>query len=221
VRVELRLADLSLFVRHDGGEPVRIALNGQNNAAIGIAFDAALAALGLAPATPVTLPYEMPAHEVAGGGSYAAGGAAEPLAELSRWFAVAAEILEEFAGRHGEISLEGSSLGSSPVRCWPHHFDIATLVVLEEGDAETARSVGVGLSPGDETYRQPYFYINPWPHLATDDLPNLPAPGHWHTEGFVGAIATGEEVLALADRRAGLAAFVEGAFAASVTELGL
>jgi hypothetical protein len=201
VRVELRLADLSLFVRHDGGEPVRIALNGQNNAAIGIAFDAALAALGLAPATPVTLPYEMPAHEVAGGGSHAAGGAAEPLAELSRWFAVAAEILEEFAGRH--------------------HFDIATLVVLEEGDAETARSVGVGLSPGDETYRQPYFYINPWPHLATDDLPNLPAPGHWHTEGFVGAIATGEEVLALADRRAGLAAFVEGAFAASVTELGL
>jgi len=163
----------------------------------------------------------MPAHAVAGGAAYDTAGNAEALAELARWFAAAAEILEGFADRRGEISLEPSSLGPSPVRCWPHHFDIATLLVLEEGDPETARSVGVGLSPGGEAYRQPYFYINPWPHLATDDLPELPAPGHWHRQGFVGAIATGDEVLGLADRRAGLVAFVEGAFAASIARLGL
>lgn len=92
--------------------------------------------------------------------------------------------------------------------------------MLEEGNPETARSVGVGMSPGDETYTQPYFYINPWPHLATGDLPDLPVPGHWHTDGFVGAIATGEDVLSLADRRAGLTAFVKGAFAASIAKLG-
>jgi len=221
VRVGLALADLSLFVLADGGAPARIALNGQSDAAAGVALDAALAALGLAPATPVALPYDMPAHKVAEGAAYDAAGNAEALTELARWFAAATDILDDFAGRHGAVSVGSSALGTSPVRCWPHHFDIATLVSLEEGDAETARSVGVGMSPGDETYPQPYFYINPWPHLAIDDLPELPAPGHWHTQGFVGAIATGEDVLSLADRRAGLAGFVDGAFAASTSKLGL
>ena len=217
----LRLADLTLFVEADGGAPASIALDGRSDAAVGVALDAALAVHGLAPATPVTLPYDMPAHAVAGGATYDVAGAAAALAELARWFSAAAEILEDFAGRQADISRRSSSLGSSPVRCWPHHFDIATLVTLEEGDPETARSVGVGLSPGDETYRQPYFYVNPWPHLAIDDLPDLPATGHWHAQGFVGAIATGEDVLSLADRRAGLAAFIEGAFVASTARLGL
>lgn len=122
VSVGLRLADLSLFVSADGNEPARIAIDGQSDAASGVALDAVLAVLGLAPATPVILPYEMPAHDVTSGGSYDVAGVAEALAELSRWFSAAAEILEDFAGRHAAISLEPSSLGPSPVRCWPHHF---------------------------------------------------------------------------------------------------
>ena len=57
VRFGLRLADMSLFVSAAGGAPARIDLDGQSDAAVGIALDAALAEQGLAPATPVALPY--------------------------------------------------------------------------------------------------------------------------------------------------------------------
>ena len=109
-----------------------------------------------------------------------------------------------------------SVLNLSPVRCRPHHFDIATYVSLEEGDAENARGVGVGMSPGDESYGQPYFYVNPWPKLGVDRLPELRFPGHWHTEGFVGAIATAERTLELGDTRKGLTRFLDAAFSTAV-----
>jgi len=67
----------------------------------------------------------------------------------------------------------------------------------------------------------PYFYINPWPHLDPADLPALPEPGHWHTEGFVGAVATADEVLSVENPVAGLTAFVESAFAAGRGKLGV
>jgi hypothetical protein len=43
-------------------------------------------------------------------------------------------------------------------------------------------------------------------------LPALPPPGRWHTQGFVGAVATAEEILALDDRRAGVLAIVRAAY---------
>jgi len=94
-------------------------------------------------------------------------------------------------------------------------------VGLEEGNFETARGVGVGLSPGDDAYNQPYFYINPWPHLDPSTLPDLPMPGHWHTSGFTGAIATGQEVLTLPDVEAGLSRFITEAFSAGRARLGI
>ena len=58
--------------------------------------------------------------------------------------------------------------------CWPHHFDIATLVKLEDGQPANARSIGVGVSPGDEYYAQPYVYVSPWPRFDAGKLPDLP-----------------------------------------------
>jgi len=98
------------------------------------------------------------------------------------------------------------------VRCWPHHFDIATYVSLEHGDFETAKGIGVGMSPGDESYDQPYFYINPFPHLNAAELPAPPSPGHLHNEGFVGAIATGDEIISLADIGKALPRFIAESF---------
>src|SRR6267142_868339 len=46
--------------------------------------------------------------------------------------------------------------GPGPLLCGPHHFDLAMLVRLDAGASESARSVGVGVSPGDEFYAQPY-----------------------------------------------------------------
>ena len=37
---------------------------------------------------------------------------------------------------------------ASPVRIWPHHFDMATLISLPTPAGEEARSITVGLSPG-------------------------------------------------------------------------
>ncbi len=75
------------------------------------------------------------------------------------------------------------------VRCWPHHFDIGTVVDLKS-TAEGC-SIGLGLSPGDESYDQPYFYVNPYPNPDLSALPPLLAGDHWHTQGWMGVVATG------------------------------
>ena len=91
---------------------------------------------------------------------------------------------------------------------------------LRSANAESARAVGVGLSPGDTSYGQPYFYVNPWPRLDANDLPGLPGPGHWHSEGFVGAILTGTELSAAPDMAEAAESFVAEAFAIGRAKLG-
>ena len=94
----------------------------------------------------------------------------------------------------------------------------ATLVSLEEGP--NARTIGVGVSPGDQYYAQPYAYVTPWPRFDGDKLPDPPPPGHWHTEGFFGAVLTGDDILAMADRGRGLLAFINAAFDLGRARLG-
>jgi len=50
-------------------------------------------------------------------------------------------------------------------------------------------------------------------------LPPL-ALGHWHTEGFTGAVALAESIVALDDRRAGVSGFVRSAYDAGRAQLG-
>ena len=107
--------------------------------------------------------------------------------ELAGWYGTAAQLFARIAERPG----------ASPVRLWPHHFDIATLITIDRGKtSEEARSVGVGLSPGDGSYDDPYWYVTPWPYPPKDTPePVLPA-GHWHTQGWCGAVLTASELLA-------------------------
>ena len=71
------------------------------------------------------------------------------------------------------------------------------------------------MSPGDETYPEPYFYVVPYPTLAPDGLPDLPA-GAWHTEGWVGAVFTASEVIPTGDSQAEVvASFVRTTVSAS------
>lgn len=135
------------------------------------------------------LPYEMPDHAIASSGTYGDGLADGALGELAAWFDGAATLLAEGPGKE---------TGASPVRLWPHHFDIATLISLDESGGEDARSIGVGLSPGDETYDTPYFYVSPWPYPDKDALPELGA-GHWHTEGYTAAILEAADITGGAD----------------------
>jgi hypothetical protein len=128
---------------------------------------------------PLERPGEIPAHPVGGGAPFSFP-CANAFAEIGRYFANADRVLRRIADRNP---------GASPVRCWPHHFDIATLIALDPGaDPETARSIGVGLSPGDGSYDEPYFYVLPWPAPEDRELPELASGGRWHTAGWTGAV---------------------------------
>jgi hypothetical protein len=75
---------------------------------------------------------------------------------------------------------------------------IATLIQV---DAEAKTSIGVGMTPGDGNYAEPYWYVSPWPYPTSPQLPDLPA-GAWHTEGWTGAVLTGTDVVAAGDAAA-------------------
>ena len=140
----------------------------------------AIAAEAGSPSEPLVRPgYALPDHPVAGGERLEEPG--EALRELCRWYANSAALL-------AELALETSE--ASPVRCWPHHFDIATLLTLGEG-----RTIGLGLSPGDLSYPEPYWYVGPYPYPKNPELPKLPAGGKWHTEGFFAAVLTGSDLV--------------------------
>ncbi len=128
---------------------------------------------------PLERPGELPAHPIGTGAPFTAGDG-KPFDELGRYFANLDRLLRR---------IEDRNPGASPVRCWPHHFDLATLILLDpEADPEHARSIGVGLSPGDGTYPEPYLYVLPWPKPEGHDLPELAGGGRWHTEGWTGAV---------------------------------
>jgi hypothetical protein len=157
--------------------------------------------------------YEMPEHQVGQGQPFDFN---EPdaFAELGRWFASAHHVLGKVQERE---------TNASPVRCWPHHFDIATLITLDpEKDAEHARAIGVGLSPGDGSYAEPYFYANPWPPPKNPNPPALEA-GQWHTAGFFGAVLTAGEIVEIEGSEARLArvnGFLNAAIDAGCNLLG-
>lgn len=137
----------------------------------------------------------------------------EAFAELSRWYGNAAGVLERLAAREST---------ASPVRCWPHHFDIAVLFPLGGGKSgETERSIGVGMTPGDDTYPEPYWYVLPWPR-PDEKPPPLPVGG-WHTEEWYGAVLNARDVLGQRDsdrQRGTVEEYVRHAIAACRRLLG-
>jgi hypothetical protein len=131
---------------------------------------------------PLERPEGLPAHPVSTGAPFSLAGSAAPP-ELERYYAGADRLLR---------ALRDANPEASPVRCWPHHFDLATLLRLDpDADPEAARSIGVGLIPGDAAMPEPYFYLLPWPRPA-GDLPKLDGGG-WHTGDWVGPVLDAAE----------------------------
>jgi hypothetical protein len=135
-------------------------------------------------------PYAIPASAVAGGAAFSAAtdGA---RAELARWFANADGLLRDVAAAWP---------GSAPVRVWPHHFDVGSVLPLGGGTGEEASAIGSGLSPGDEGSAEPYWYATRWPQPAGAG-PGLPA-GRWHGEGWTGALLTATDLVAAGEAAA-------------------
>jgi len=113
-------------------------------------------------------PADFPAHALAGARFEA--GDLPARQELARLFADTGRLLAALVGAAG-----------SPLRLWPHHFDLACS--LRVGD----RSLGLGVSPGEGAEGRPYWYAAPWSVLPGESLPALAGGGSWHLEGWTGA----------------------------------
>ena len=179
VRLGFSFAEQALLLLQDGIVGGRLALADQTEATAAAWVDGQLSAAGLHTTEAVAMPYELEATPVYTDFP----GEADACVALGRWFAAADVALVALTQAFADVAV-------SPlvVRCWPHHFDIAVLFALEAGDPETARSVGVGLSPGDGSYAEPYLYCSPWPAPMLEDLPQANPPLSWHTDGFVSVV---------------------------------
>ena len=214
LRLGLYMPPLTLVLMGTSAQQ-RFALDGRSDADARRWLGERLAAHGFdARALDAKAPYEIPDHPVTRGAAYDAGGLADALTESAAWFANANASLEK--SRH---QMTARGLAPSPVRTWPHHFDMATLTALEAGSVEHARSVNAGFSPGDEHYNEPYFYVSPYPYPDPAELPPLPALGHWHMHGFTAAIAPASRILEAKDRQTAAEAFLAAAVDAAITAL--
>ncbi len=199
-RAAIRPEDLTLLVLHGDGEETDARPLAGCDLAGGLEWLADRFHGELGPVR-----QDIPHHPVAGGAPFSPSDPA-PYAEIAALFAGTAGLLDARPG--------------GPVRCWPHHFDIARLHVLDLGaDPEEARSVGYGMTPGDEQYPDPYWYVTPWPYPDPAALDDLPA-GRWHTDGWVGAVLPAAEVVPATDQRALVEAFYAAAGAAARSALG-
>lgn len=143
--------------------------------------------------------YTIPGHRVGEGSPFDADEAA--IRELGLYYHGANFALTEVAAVRSN---------ASEVRCWPHHFDIATLMTVAPG-----RTVGAGLSPGDGYYAEPYYYVTPYPY-PKGPFPSLKA-GRWHTTDWVGAVLPASHLVlgtSAANQRATVQAYIDDAIAA-------
>jgi hypothetical protein len=181
VTVNLVLEEMRLVVMHGEVKGTSLELQGRTLEEARIWLTAQVHRDASDP-SPLPWPeFEIPAHPVADGRPFDVDAVAG--ARLAGWFDAAEWVLEPFAARED----------ASPLRCWPHHFDIATLISLPDARADGTRpTVGVGMTPGDAQYSGPYGYVSPWPPPWDKGRPPLDR-GHWHAEGWVGAVLPAEE----------------------------
>ena len=129
--------------------------------------------------------YDMPDHEVASGGVFRA--PSDESAEVGRYFAAASATLTAIAADDPR---------ATEVAIWPHHFDVGAIVFVGEGDLHKAPQIGIGMSPGDGTIAEPYFYVTPWPIADGARAGDLLA-GKWQTDGFTGVVLPATEIVAM------------------------
>lgn len=215
-RIGLKFAPLSLAILEGrGSSPSRIfALDGRKEGDARTWLGEELSHLGLdARALDINPPYKIPPHKLAAGAPYAVTVVADALRDLAAWYSNANRSIGRIRDAMAETKLD-----ASPVRCWPHHFDIATLISLDAGTGtlESTRSVGVGLSPGDEHFNEPYFYVTPWPYPPPAKLPKLPEIGSWYTKGFTAAVLPAHRILAAQGQQSETEKFLVAAVEASL-----
>jgi hypothetical protein len=127
----------------------------------------------------LSYPEDFPDHAIAHGASFNAEQAAAERQELSRDYANTQLVLQEMVAGVED---------ASPIHIWPHHFDMATLIFMPIQKRGEPITIGVGLSPGDTNYAEPYWYVSPYPYPAPENLPLLDGEGFWHTQEWLGGV---------------------------------
>jgi hypothetical protein len=203
----LRPFEMSLLVVADGTEKARLSLAGRTrDEAFAWLADAAERVGTPKGRLALDAPYRIPEHAVGSGAPFPE--TTREIAELSRWFANGDSLLRAAAAKWP---------GAAPVRVWPHHFDVGSVLPLGAAHGEESPSIGIGLSSGDEGIAEPYFYATLWPTPDPQTLPPLQAGGRWNREGWTGAVLTATEVTAAGDgpsQAAVASAFLQGAIEA-------
>jgi hypothetical protein len=196
-RVGLDIAELSLSWLD--GSPRTLSLDGRADPEVRTWLGRELAARGFDPAKlDAPSPYAMPDHALAYGARYSIEELIEPFRTISTWYGNASGALGRVRER-----IKARKLDAPPVRCWPHHFDLDSLVRVRKG-----HTVGLGWCPGDDYCDEPYFYLSMYPEPVIPKLPLLPPQGHWHSYHFVAALAPAHKIVVAPDQGAYVDAFL-------------
>jgi hypothetical protein len=157
-------------------------------------------------------PSDFPDHPLAHGARFDAHPQVTARSELALYYASTFELLQEIVA---------ATTAASPIRIWPHHFDMAILIDVPRQmpgkTPGTSMTIGLGLSPGDQSYPEPYWYVSPYPYPQTANLPNLAGNGCWHTQEWTGAVLTASRLTtdAYAARQSQIRTFLQSALSAS------
>ena len=164
-RAALRAQDLALRLVAEDGAVLAARMLAGATAAEAVRWVRAQAALfaGTAERQAAVPAPDLPAHPVADGAPFA-------LRDRDAWAALARLL----AGADAVLrAVAVNAPNAAPVRLWPHHFDIATLIAPDPG-----RSVGIGLAVPDAIEASGYWYVSPWSAeplaAAATDWPSLP-----------------------------------------------
>lgn len=216
VRVGVRPEDFALYLYDEDLEELEESTLRGRTLAQGLEFLSEM----LADAADTELPrplaipgYALPEHPV-GRGEALGMRTFDTHAELGRWF----------ANGYGLLTGVGAGLDvSEPALCRPDRLDVSVRVPMgSEASPKDARSVRLGLSPGDAEFPGPHLYALVPAISAGVERPPLPV-GSWHEGGWTGALLAGEELVAAGDGAAQevrARAFLDGALGAAEALLG-
>ncbi len=120
------------------------------------------------------------------------------------------QIFEQFkAGLKGQ---------SDPVQFWPHHFDLAFILLgnktVKTVDDGGQSQITVGFAPEDPGQPSAYFYVNPFPFEETVTHKKLPAGASWHTAAWQGALFPYSEIAEREDGVERVRGFLQAAYEA-------
>jgi len=165
----------------------KFELNGKKHNQVLVWLEKQIVNIGLdASSLALNLPYQLPVYPEAKGKPFNI----EDFAfskELGKYFHNSQIIIKE---------INSKIKNASDIRVWPHHFDISSLITINDtGNHETSSSINLGMSPGDDSIDEPYFYIVPWPYPEVMDLKELDTPAFWVTEDWFGGVLKSSDLV--------------------------